>query len=250
MTKVSRAGDIIIEAFDYQVLLNRQAVLEGDTSFGFFTLAALEGQAGIPGDGSSDFDRWISGKTDPRSAVVLEDMIPLTPDDAGGKAAQGLCMPARAIRMIDRIDLYLPTGGPRDLGVIRGTKRVDPREWFFGAHFFRDPVCPGSLGLESFLQLLKYAALQRWNHMSTDHRFGQLLQTPQVWKYRGQILPDSRDITVEAFITDIRDEPAPEIRASGRLSVDGLCIYSMQDFGVRLVPVDEYELKNRSERIP
>ena len=43
-----------------------------------------------------------------------------------------------------------------------GTIAVDPEFWFFKAHFYQDPVWPGSLGLESFLQLLKYAAWQRW----------------------------------------------------------------------------------------
>jgi 3-hydroxymyristoyl/3-hydroxydecanoyl-(acyl carrier protein) dehydratase len=35
-----------------------------------------------------------------------------------------------------------------------GRIAVDPSFWFFKAHFFQDPVWPGSLGLESFLQLV------------------------------------------------------------------------------------------------
>ena len=63
--------------------------------------------------------------------------------------------PTTMLRMIDNVDLFVPDGGPHGLGLIRGSKAVDPAEWFFKAHFYQDPVWPGSLGLESFLQLLK-----------------------------------------------------------------------------------------------
>ena len=43
----------------------------------------------------------------------------------------------------------------------RGAIAVDPGAWFFQAHFYQDPVWPGSLGLESFLQLLKFVAFHR-----------------------------------------------------------------------------------------
>ena len=59
--------------------------------------------------------------------------------------------------MLDCIETYLPAGGAKGLGFIRGSKMVDPQEWFFKAHFYQDPVCPGSLGIESLVQLLKYA---------------------------------------------------------------------------------------------
>ena len=63
--------------------------------------------------------------------------------------------------MIDRIDLFQPEGGAHGLGFIRGSKEIDPAEWYFKAHFHQDPVCPGSLGIESFIQLLKFAARKR-----------------------------------------------------------------------------------------
>ena len=62
--------------------------------------------------------------------------------------------------MIDRIEMFVADGGPRGLGYIRGSKDVDPDEWFFAAHFYQDPVMPGSLGLESFLQLAKFVAVE------------------------------------------------------------------------------------------
>jgi len=235
MRKVSRAGDIIIEEFDLQVLQGKRRVYAGVTSFGFFTFEALTDQKGIQEEAASVY-RPQPAEIETTRSMVFEDHAPLTPDDPNTEPVRSLAMPARAIRMTDRIDIYLPQGGPAGLGYIRGKKRVDPKEWFFKAHFHQDPVCPGSLGIESFLQLLKHAALERWPHLSDSHRFVHSTELPHVWKYRGQILSENQQIEVEACVTTIGEDPGPEIRADGYLYVDGLCIYKMENFGIRLVP--------------
>ncbi|MGD9301944.1 MAG: hydroxymyristoyl-ACP dehydratase, partial [Desulfobacterales bacterium] len=149
----------------------------------------------------------------------------------------GLTLPAKAIRMIDHVDTFLPEGGFLNLGFIRGSKRVDSSDWFFKAHFYQDPVCPGSLGIESFIQLLKYIARERWPHLVETHRFSLLTGDPHSWVYRGQILPHNRLITVEASITGIQDGPVPQITADGYLQVDGLYIYKMENFGIQLLKI-------------
>ena len=58
-------------------------------------------------------------------------------------------------RMIDRVDALVMTVVRTAWGSSQGTTRVDPTAWFFQAHFLDDPVWPGSLGLESLLQLLE-----------------------------------------------------------------------------------------------
>ncbi|HBM96867.1 TPA: hypothetical protein DD394_05060, partial [bacterium UBP9_UBA11836] len=55
-------------------------------------------------------------------------------------------MPGKALLMLDEYAWY-PQGGHHGLGAIVGKKKIDPQEWFFKAHFFQDPVMPGSLGL-------------------------------------------------------------------------------------------------------
>ena len=144
-------------------------------------------------------------------------------------------MPAKALLNVDRIDLYVPDGGPNGLGFVRGVKDVDPAEWFFQAHFYQDPVMPGSLGIEAFIQLLRFAALQRWPHLAETHRFEILTGEPQTWVYRGQIIQRNRRMTVEAWVIDVSDGDEPVLRADGRLLADGLPIYAMRNFGVRLV---------------
>jgi 3-hydroxymyristoyl/3-hydroxydecanoyl-(acyl carrier protein) dehydratase len=237
MTKVSTVGDIIIESFEFQVLDQDHFIYDGKTVFGFFTSDALADQRGVQ---VNEHQIVVDGSEtrDAADGIHLPDRGPLTPADADGPLSPcGLAMPAKALRMIDRIEIRQPLGGPHGLGYLRATKKIDPAEWFFDAHFYQDPVCPGSLGIESFLQLLKFEAIRRWGHLTDDHRFEHTLSGPHTWKYRGQISKQNQIVEVEAFIKYIKNEPEPELRADGILTVDGLPIYHMKDYGIRLVPL-------------
>ncbi|WP_155308821.1 beta-ketoacyl synthase N-terminal-like domain-containing protein [Desulfosarcina ovata] len=237
MTKVSEAAEMIIENFDFEVLGGGQPVYTGDTYFGFFSAPALTQQKGL---GMADpLVKTLSpfaGHDQETERLPVD--FPLTPADAEGMPPHidHLALPGKALLMIDRIDCYLPDGGHAGLGYIRGSKRVDPDEWFFKAHFYQDPVCPGSLGLESFLQLLKTFAIRRWPELTNSHRFRLLDGSRHSWSYRGQIIPKNKTVVVEASVTQIKDGPAPVIRADGLLWVDGLAIYKMENFDLALVP--------------
>ena len=236
LTKAAEAGDMIIEHFDFEVWHRDQQIYAGNTEFGFFTVETLAVQQGIR---DADQHTYTPTRAEIQRSQNHEfsDRSPLSPQDPGCEPPTGLALPARAIRMIDRIEVYIPDGGPLGLGFIRGTKRVDPREWFFDAHFYQDPVLPGSLGIESFIQMLKYIARQRWPHLADSHRFGLLMETPHTWVYRGQILPKNRLVTVEAVVTEVKEHPFPTITAEGYLQVDGLYIYKMENFGINLLKI-------------
>ena len=95
-------------------------------------------------------------------------------------------------------------------------------------------MIPGSLGLESFLQLLKVVAVERWGA-----GVGKRLETiacgeKHEWVYRGQIIPPDEQVVVDAVITHI-DDDARLFKADGFLSVDGRTIYGMKDFSLRVV---------------
>ena len=141
--------------------------------------------------------------------------------------------PDRRWRMVERIEALVDDGGPHGLGVIEGTIAVDPKAWFFQAHFLDDPVWPGSLGLESFLQLLKVVAAQRWGEGEDVTFESPGLGHTHRWVYRGQILPSSRQVTTQAVIT-ARDDERRWIKADGLLLVDGKVIYQMNDFTLGL----------------
>jgi 3-hydroxymyristoyl/3-hydroxydecanoyl-(acyl carrier protein) dehydratase len=136
-------------------------------------------------------------------------------------------------RMVERIDALVEHGGPHGLGAISGSAQVDAEAWFFQAHFLGDPVWPGSLGLESLLQLLKVVAIERWG-CGEDATFDSPgLAHPHTWVYRGQVLSSSRQVTTQAVIT-ARDDERRWLKADGYLLVDGKVIYQMNDFTLRL----------------
>ena len=232
LKQVSEAGAMIIETFVMEVADRHGPVYSGETTFGFFTARALANQVGLR-DAEQLAPRPSATAVGVGPPQPLADHPPLTPDD--GFTTPGIGMPSRALRMIDTIEVHLADGGPDNLGFVRGTKQVDPTEWFFTAHFFQDPVCPGSLGIESFLQLLRHDVLARLPPDSALRRIEPLVGSAHRWTYRGQIVPDDRQVTVEAIIRERGDGPEPFVRADGLLSVDGRHIYHMQGFGVKLI---------------
>jgi 3-hydroxymyristoyl/3-hydroxydecanoyl-(acyl carrier protein) dehydratase len=183
--------------------------------FGFFAKEALANQVGI------------------------RDAKPYLPTAAETERGQSLPYPdtppypEKQLRMIDRIELFVADGGPQGLGYIRGIKDVDPDEWFFKAHFYEDPVTPGSLGLESFIQLVKFAAVQRWGWQDGAVVAAVALERKHRWLYRGQVVPTNSRVTVSAWITAV-DEQKRILTADGFLAVDGKLIYQMNDFTVSM----------------
>ncbi len=211
LTKVSNSGGMVIQHYDFELSDAAGKVYAGNTYFGFFSKTALSQQVGL------------------RDAKVYE------PDAAQKARARTFDYPRSApfpvdpLRMIDRVALWIPDGGASGLGFIRGVKDVIPDEWFFKAHFYQDPVWPGSLGLEAFLQLMKVAARERWNCSAFE---SVALGSPQEWVYRGQVIPTDRQVQVQASITRV-DDVKREIQADGFLTVDGRVIYQMNGFAIR-----------------
>lgn len=196
LTSVSASGGMIIVAFDVRCTVGAREVYTLKTVFGFFPRAALAAQAGLP-------------RSELHEALLRRE-----------PATAHLCGEPSMLRMIDRIDGLWPEA-------IRAGKRVDPGEWFFKAHFFQDPVQPGSLGVQAMLQ-----TLEQW--LLAMHGAGivaPLLGREHTWKYRGQVLPHHGDVTITLQVT----EPGPDYAvADASLWVDGERIYEASGIGLRL----------------
>jgi PfaB family protein len=215
VTKVSSSAGMIIQNFEFEVRANDRPVYRGDTYFGFFTRESLRQQVGVR-------DATLFQVTD---ADRTNGKVMIYPPDAP--------FPDPRLRMADRIDLYLSSGGPKGFGLIQGSKKVDPNEWFFKAHFYQDPVWPGSLGLESLVQLLKLAAAERWGVDPATVFQTVVLGKEHAWLYRGQVLPTNRQVSIQAEVTAV-DDAGRRIEADGFLSADGRIIYHMTNFSVGL----------------
>ena len=211
MTSVSNSAGMIIQHYDLRVSDAVGDVYTGTTYFGFFSRPALATQIGIR-------DAKVPKPTDAEAARAERGELPHDPP-----------FPSVMLRMVDHIDAFIPDGGAHGLGLVVGRITVDPGFWFFQAHFYQDPVWPGSLGLESFLQLLKYAAWKRWGEPGPGGWRTVALNRPHSWVYRGQVLPLDKEVTVVLEVTAI-DDAARRLTANGFLSVDGRDIYQMTDF--------------------
>jgi acyl transferase domain-containing protein/3-hydroxymyristoyl/3-hydroxydecanoyl-(acyl carrier protein) dehydratase len=211
LTRVAATAGMILQHYDFEVRDRRRTIYQGTTSFGFFTRPALAQQAGL------------------RDAAVY---VPSPAERARGRDfafPRAAPFPDGRLGMLDRVELLVPDGGPAGLGLIEGSKAVDPGEWFFKAHFHQDPVWPGSLGLEAFLQLMKVLAHERWP--AGAKRWYLAPGSAHRWLYRGQVTPDAGRVLVQALVTASAGGPGREaLTADGWLLADGRAIYRMNDF--------------------
>ncbi|TCO55834.1 beta-ketoacyl synthase N-terminal-like domain-containing protein [Actinocrispum wychmicini] len=218
LTTVSHINGMIIESFAIDCYADGTPLLSGTAVFGYFSSAALAEQPGLP--------------PSPEERSRLEEPCPRTPPLSG--ADQRLRLAGPMLMMLDRITGYWPHGGAAGLGRLRAEMDVDPGAWFFRAHFFQDPVMPGSLGVEAMCQLLQWYMTNRG--MGADlpaPRFEPIALTePVTWTYRGQVVPGDRLVTIELDVVAIHGTTA---FATAWLWVDGRRIYRVERLGVRVV---------------
>ena len=235
LTNIARSAGMIIDSFDVQCFLGDTLVYDLKTVFGFFPAAALANQRGI------------TATAEERARLVAPGrVVDLTLDPVLTSAA-GPHLAGSMLRMIDRVTFYDPGGGAAGLGRLRSEKQVDPGEWFFKAHFFQDPVQPGSLGIEAMVQLLQLYMIDRdlAAGMTAPRFEGLATHVPHTWTYRGQVVPKNRLILVDLEVTAVeRDEHGVVATAVAFLWVDDLKIYGARGLAVRIVdgPVPGEEL--------
>jgi 3-hydroxymyristoyl/3-hydroxydecanoyl-(acyl carrier protein) dehydratase len=219
MTAVSKSGGMVIQHFDFGVYgAAGDPIYTGTTYFGFFTVGALADQKGL---------RDVTPHVLPPEEQARSRAPMRVPDTAP--------MPTPKWRMIDQVDLWVDDGGKHGRGFLQGSIAVDPSFWFFSAHFHEDPVWPGSLGLEAFLQLLKVYAIDRFD-LGPEARFSTMpLGHEHRWEYRGQVIPAADTVTVQVHITAV-DPERGVVEAEGILVVDGRPIYAMQRFALEARP--------------
>jgi len=227
MTSLSQASGMILTTFDVVCSINDVDVYTMNTTFGFFPPEALANQVGLS---ATDAERaWL---TEPHPYLV--DLTTRPERYCSGT----LRLAETYLLMIDRVTGYWPDGGPSGLGRLRAEKDVNASEWFFKAHFYQDPVQPGSLGVEAMFQALKFLMLERGLGADLeDARFEAIeVGRPITWKYRGQVVPKNRRIYVELNLLEIGEgERGPYAVAEAWLWVDNLRIYHATNIGMQVV---------------
>ena len=221
---------IIIQKFDFKMYDGERLFYEGEATFGYFTLQALDSQAGL--DAGKQTPRWIDTvDLDPAQVVTLN------PRAVNGEGYLSLPRGDGMLAFTDEIKI-VPGGGKYDAGYAYANTIIDPTAWFFKAHFHQDPVMPGSIGVETIMQALQAYAIETGLGADFDNpHFAQLDGGHKIsWRYRGQILSDSDKSHVEANIKEIRREPGRVVViADASLWRDKLRIYEVTDIGLTIV---------------
>ncbi|MEF9915409.1 beta-ketoacyl synthase N-terminal-like domain-containing protein [Streptomyces sp. P5-A9] len=221
---LSQAADMILISFEVECTADGVPVLSMRTGFGFFPPDSFARQSGLPASAGERAALYAS-------PMPVADLTEHSDRYFGGS----LRLAGPMLLMLDRITGYWPDGGRAGLGRVHGEKDVDPGEWFFKAHFFTDPVQPGSLGVEAMYQLLQWYVIERGiadPHAHFEHLIGRQV----TWKYRGQVVPASEKIAIELDITETGfDQQGWIAIAEAWLWVDGTRIYHVRGLGVRAV---------------
>jgi 3-hydroxymyristoyl/3-hydroxydecanoyl-(acyl carrier protein) dehydratase len=228
LTDVSATGGMIIESFAVRCFLGEREVYRLTTVFGFFPPEALANQAGLR---TTAAHRELLARDS-------EACVDLTTRPADYFAPDRPRLAEGKLLMIDRVDGVWPQAGAAGLGQLRAVKDIDCSAWFFKAHFFQDPVQPGSLGLEAMLQALQFHMLHAGMDHGIEHaRFEPIaLDRPHRWKYRGQVLPKHRQVHTTLEITETgRDARGVYALANASLWADGQRIYELDGLGMRIV---------------
>jgi 3-hydroxymyristoyl/3-hydroxydecanoyl-(acyl carrier protein) dehydratase len=220
INKVSSSGGMIIQTFSVTLHDAAGLLYQCETVFGFFSKAALAQQIGVR---DAQWYAVENAIANPPSQLPYPVKAPF-PDSQ-------LCM-------LDELSVLSLTGGRHGLGWVEGHADVDTQAWYFQAHFYQDPVIPGSLGIESMAQLLKVYALERWSHLRNNEDPAAQFQCPaegseMSWSYRGQVVPSNARVSVQIHVARV-DSATSTLYADGYLAVDGRIIYSVENLSLSL----------------
>ncbi|MBE8166903.1 MAG: 3-hydroxyacyl-[acyl-carrier-protein] dehydratase FabA, partial [Shewanella sp.] len=233
------AGSNIIQSFTFELSTDGEPFYSGTAVFGYFKEQALTHQLGL--DNGQIKQAWHV-----ENGIEAGCQINLL--DKGGRSFNPpankphYCLAGGQLNFIDKVDI-VSNGGKAELGYLYAERTVDPSDWFFQFHFHQDPVMPGSLGVEAIIELMQTFAIEKdLGAAFTNPRFGQILSDIK-WKYRGQITPHNKQMSLDVHITEVRSESGQVvIVGDASLSKDGLRIYEVSDIAICITEAETKEI--------
>ncbi|MGF1748403.1 beta-ketoacyl synthase N-terminal-like domain-containing protein [Vibrio cionasavignyae] len=227
-------GTNIVQSFSFELSTDGVPFYEGTAVFGYFKGAALKDQLGL--DNGKVTQPWhIDNNRTPDVTIDLLDKSSRyfnAPVLASGATQPHYQLAGGRLNFIDKVQIT-SDGGKSGLGYLYAERTIDPSDWFFQFHFHQDPVMPGSLGVEAIIELMQTYALNKdLGAGFRSPKFGQI-QSEVKWKYRGQINPLNKQMSLDVHITAIKDEDGKKIIVGdANLSKDGLRIYEVKDIAI------------------
>lgn len=160
----------------------------------------------------------------------------------GYESAQGHkqspCIQSGSMQLLDEIQLIDPQGGPWQRGYMRAVQRISPEDWFFQCHFKNDPVMPGVLSIEAFLQTMSfYLAALGYSLDKDGWRFEALRDREYDFVVRGQVTPATQAVIYEVFVEELIINPFPTLIATVlATTLEGVSINQIKHFAIHLIP--------------
>ncbi|MFF2555350.1 beta-ketoacyl synthase N-terminal-like domain-containing protein [Nocardia sp. NPDC058058] len=219
-----------LQKFAYELFADGELFYRGESMFGFHTADALSNQVGL--DGGKYVAPWLAEQQN-LPADAIRSLPVRGRDDWFTRS--GLRLADGHLRMVDTVDI-VSGGGKYERGYLSGHREIDHDDWYFECHFYRDPVMPGSLGVEALIQALQvYAIDQAIGAELEDPVFAMPLGVPMTWKYRGQILRTEGPMTFDLHIKEIRrEDDRTLIIADANVWKPGMRIYEITDIAVEV----------------
>ena len=233
MYSTSAVMNNIIQKFTFELLVDGETFYEGDAVFGFFSAESLSTQVGM--DKGKKLLPWYKEDANAQAKQLIFDLRDEAKQTLFTNQAKPYYHLAGGVFNFLDESLVVADGGKFGNGYVHSMKVIDETDWFYPCHFYKDPVMPGSLGVEAMIQSLQVFALQQDLGKDLNNpRFG-LVEGEAKWSYRGQIIPDNDVMTLEMHIKEIRISAGRvDIIADGNLWKDGLRIYSVESIGLSL----------------
>ena len=225
---------IILQSFSFQLACDNKVFYQGKASFGHFSPQALTNQVGL--DKGEYICPWYQQSHLPAVDLDLRQIenrdryYKINPVKPHYRLAN------HQLDLLNNVKL-IKGGGKYQQGYIFARKAIDASDWYFKCHFYDDPVMPGSLGLEAMIQAMRTYVLYFELAQFKSPSFVNLNEHKTVWKYRGQILQQDRDLFLEIHISQI-DISAEKVIVIGDASLwkPNLRIYEVKDLAVCLQP--------------
>jgi len=234
LVSTSIAGGAIIQSFTFDLSVAGDVFYTGKAVFGYFSGESLTNQLGI--DNGNITHAWFVDNNTPEKDIEIYDLsdknLALYQAPAGKPHYR---LAGGQMNFIDTVSI-VEGGGDAGVAYLYGERTIDPTDWFFRYHFHQDPVMPGSLGVEAIIELLQtYAVKNDLGKDFTNPRFIAPV-SEVIWKYRGQITPINKQMSLDVHITEIiREKDEVRIIGNANLSKDGLRIYHIKDIVLSIV---------------
>ncbi|MEY8198328.1 MAG: beta-hydroxydecanoyl-ACP dehydratase, partial [Colwellia sp.] len=245
LLSTTMAGGMIVQSFTFELYVKNESAAaqsleshelfyQGTAVFGYFGGDALTNQLGID-NGKITHPWFVDNKTPTAQIEVVNLRDQQLPYYQAPTNKPHYKLAGGQMNFIDTVSI-VEGGGSAGVAYVYGERTIDATDWFFRYHFHQDPVMPGSLGVEAIIELMQtYALKNDLGKAFTNPRFIAPNSVVK-WKYRGQITPLNKQMSLDVHITDIVKE-AGEVRLIGdaNLSKDGLRIYQVKDIVLSIV---------------